>query len=106
MQVFVVMSFGGDWSNDDHAEPGPAGVYSTQQKAEDAIREMMIDESIQFCEANFDKEDEWPQFEEMSYEEVEEFWSEQLETEPYAIFTREMDSNCISVTEVCNEGVE
>lgn len=106
MKVYVAMSQGGDWSNDDHAEPGPAGVYSSEQKAKNAIKEMMLAESKTFFESNFDEDDERPEFEEMTFEEIEDWWSEQLDTEPYTIFEREIDSECITVTEADNESFD
>lgn len=83
MKVFVVLSSGGEWSNDDSCSVGISGVYSSLEKAKDEVRNCMLEE----CK-NFDDEED---FDAMSFEDLQDRWCELLETEAFIIFERELD---------------
>lgn len=83
MKVFVVLSAGGAWSNDDSCSTGISGVYSSFEKAKDEVRNFMLEE----CK-NFDDEED---FDAMSFKDLQDMWCLHFETEEFIIFERELD---------------
>jgi len=96
--IFIVFSSGGAWSNDDVAEPGIAGAYSTKGQAEDALRNMMIGE-LADAMACGDEDDDIGRdaIEKLSFDKLEEKWSEFLDTEPFVIIERVLDAALLDV---------
>lgn len=89
MKLYIVQSNGGEWSDDDFVSAAPAGVYSTAELANQALVKMMLDE-LQEVDRLDGYED--VDLTTLSFDELEEMWSEHMETEPFSIFERELDS--------------
>lgn len=89
--VYVVFSPGGQWSNDDEAKSGVAGLYSTQGKAYDAIRDLMLNE-LNAVDAG-----EPETLAAMSFLDLQELWSETTDTDPYVVIWRDLDVPLLDV---------
>jgi hypothetical protein len=97
-KLYIVCSNGGEWSNDDFATSGPAGVYSTHEFAQSAIREMMEAELEDAMACGNESEDIGREgIEKLSFEELEEEWSDRLETAAFVIHERILDADLLDV---------
>lgn len=100
-KLYIVCSNGGEWSNDDFATSGPAGIYSTRKIATNAIKEMMLDELEDAMACGNESEDIGREgLEKLSFKELEDKWSDWLETAPFVIHERVLDAHLLDVHSV------
>lgn len=96
MKVFVVLSPGGEWSNDDFCSSGISGVYSSLEKAKAEIKNFMREECKIFDEAS-SSDDEQEDFDAMSFEDLQDRWCELTECNDFVIFERELDDDLLGI---------
>jgi len=96
MNLFILCTNGGAWSNGDVAGPGVMGVFSTQEKLNDAYMQMMRDEITGYLEAS-DEDEDCDGYVMMDLHELEELWCEKLECEALFIIERELDASCVEI---------
>jgi hypothetical protein len=104
MTFFIVTFSGGAWSNDDVADAGVLGVYSTRDLAQEAVRKMMLDELESSMECGEVEEDIGrAAIERLPFEELEKKWSDALETNLLTIVERLLDGPLLDIHDASSE---
>ena len=90
MKLYVVLSGGVEGSNDDSVEPGAGGVYSSREKATDAIALLMRQE-LEVVDLDLD---EWDvdNLDDLSYDELTEVWEDVMDACQYVVVERDLDA--------------